>query len=522
MVDSKVEYTVEQRTSKVEYTTEYTTEEVVEQKDVLTPTTTIQENKSEKVVDVSEDFDKNGDRIYVKSAAERALVRKLDFLYVMPFVAVLNFLQFFDKSTLNYAGVLGIKEDTNTSGSQFSWLGSLFYLGYLVFQFPNQFLLQRVRISWYIGVLVMLWGMVLAVSFKAKSFADLAGLRFLLGFFEAAMYPCCIMLISSMYRRREQAGRLGVIYITNGIALAVGGFIGYGVGLHMDGVGGHGAWQWLMLILGVITVAFGIIIFFFLVDDPRSKFLRLTPEQREIVEERIRDHAVVITREIKFYQIIEALKEPRFYCFIFSSMLINFQNGALNTFSSIITAGFGFSGVNAILLTVPSGIVCALYIVIAIWYNNRYGNTLYTACAMQVCAIIGLVLLVAIPVPKAKLLGLYLCWAFTASYTMFLVSLANNVSGYTKKIFYSSCVIIFYTIGNFAGPLMMVDWQAPLYLGGMIAYMAANAISIVLFLIARYFMAKSNRERLARGITTNNGEMNDMTDREDPNFIYRL
>lgn len=70
--------------------------------------------------------------------------------------------------------------------------------------------MQRVRISWYIGVLVMLWGMVLAVSFKAKSFADLAGLRFLLGFFEAAMYPCCIMLISSMYRRREQAGRLGM------------------------------------------------------------------------------------------------------------------------------------------------------------------------------------------------------------------------------------------------------------------------------------------------------------------------
>lgn len=94
MVDSKVEYTVEQRTSKVEYTTEYTTEEVVEQKGgVLTPTTTIQENKSEKMIDVSEDFDKNGDRIYVKSAAEKALVRKLDFLYVMPFVAVLNFLQ---------------------------------------------------------------------------------------------------------------------------------------------------------------------------------------------------------------------------------------------------------------------------------------------------------------------------------------------------------------------------------------------------------------------------------------------
>lgn len=98
-----------------------------------------------------------------------------------------------------------------------------------------------------------------------------------------------------------------------------------------------------MLILGVITVAFGLILFFFLVDDPRSSFLRLTPEQREIVEERIRDNAVVITRQIKYNQIIEALKEPRYYCFIFASMLINFQNGALNTFQSIITAGFGFS-----------------------------------------------------------------------------------------------------------------------------------------------------------------------------------
>lgn len=57
---------------------------------------------------------------------------------------------------------------------------------------------------------------------------------------------------------------------------------------------------------------------------------------------------------------------------------------------------------------------------------------------------------------------------------------------------------------------------------GMIAYMAANAISIVLFLIARYSMAKSNRERMERGITKTTTGMTDLTDREDPNFIYRL
>lgn len=93
------------------------------------------------------------------------------------------------------------------------------------------------------GALIVLWGLVLTVTFAAKNFAQLAGLRFLLGFFEAAMYPCCVMLISHMYRRREQASRIGVIYICNGLALSVGGFIGYGIG-HMDGAMGHSSWQW--------------------------------------------------------------------------------------------------------------------------------------------------------------------------------------------------------------------------------------------------------------------------------------
>lgn len=98
-----------------------------------------------------------------------------------------------------------------------------------------------------------------------------------------------------------------------------------------------------MVILGAVTIAFGFICFFCLVDNPRSRFLRLTDEQKQIVEERLRDNAVVKSKEVKYYQIYEALKEPRYYCFIFASLLINLQNGALNTFSSIITQGFGFS-----------------------------------------------------------------------------------------------------------------------------------------------------------------------------------
>ncbi|KAI8393773.1 major facilitator superfamily domain-containing protein [Radiomyces spectabilis] len=467
-----------------------------------------------------QDIDDKGRSHYVQSAAEKSLVRKLDYIYVMPFIAVLNFLQFFDKSAINYASQLGIMQDTHIDADQLGWLGSIFYLGYLLYQPINAYCLQRVPLSKYIGGLIVLWGLVLTVTCEAKNFSQLAALRFLLGFFEAGIYPCCVMLISTLYRRKEQAGRLGAVYICNGIALSVGGLVGYGIG-HMNNVLGKDPWQWIMIILGAVTMLFGIICFFGLVDTPKSRFLRLTKEQEAIVDERMRDNAVVRTEVIKRNQIMESLREPRFYLFILASFLINLQNGALNTFSSIIINGFGFANLDAILLNIPSGAVDCVYIVAAVLINRYYGYTLVTACGLLCFTILGLILLLVIPLAQAKIVGLYLCWAYAASYTLLLVSVANNVSGYTKKAFYSSCITVLYTIGNFVGPKMMVQSQAPLYIGGMVGYIVADALCIACLLGAHWFMARSNRQRLANP-QPNAAMFEDMTDQEDPNFIYRL
>lgn len=174
------------------------------------------------------------------------------------------------------------------------------------------------------------------------------------------------------------------------------------------------------------------------------------------------------------------------------------------------------------MLSVPSGVVDCIYIGFAIWYNRRYGQTIHLASILLAIAFVGLLLLVVIPVPEVKLLGLYMCWSFAASYALFLTALTNNVSGYSKKIFYSSSVMVFYTIGNFAGPQMMVPSQTPLYLGGMITYMAANLICIVLLQIARYYMAKSNKKRLENPSSEKVDVSQDLTDVENPHFIYRL
>ncbi|KAI8393772.1 major facilitator superfamily domain-containing protein [Radiomyces spectabilis] len=428
---------------------------------------------------------------------------------------------FIDKSSINYAAIFSFKSDLNLVGDQYSLLGSIFYLGYLLFQLPNNFILQMVPIGRYMGVIVTLWGVVLVCTAFGTNFSQMAALRFLLGLLEAGIYPSLTLLISTFYRRSEQAARLGIFWLCNGFSLIFGGLVTYGIG-RMTNTYGLKTWQWIMIILGSCTVVVGVVTFFFLIDNPKSKVLKLNAEQEILIEERTRDNAVVRTTSANRAQIMEALKEPRLWCLCFACLLVNLQNGAMTIYNGQLTQTFGFNQLQSVLLSIGTGGSDIILIMGAVWVVQRTKQTIYTACGLMVIDIIGLILLVVIPVPKAKLVGFYLAWSYCAAYVLLVTTIANNVSGYTKKIFYNGLLMVFYTVGNFVGPLMMVESQKPTYIGGMIGYIVANTIVIVLLLIARWRMAIVNKQRLSKPSEYVTNVEDDLTDVQDPNFIYRL
>ncbi|KAG1451838.1 hypothetical protein G6F56_007981 [Rhizopus delemar] len=482
--------------------------------------------------DVQWKFTQNRDDLFTAtskdqeySEEEKALVRKIDFL-VLPIICTLDFLQFFDKSTINYASVMTFKEDLNLHGSQYSLLGSIFYLGYFLFQLPNNYLLQRVPIGKYIGALVIIWGIILLSTAFGKNFSQLAALRFLLGFFEAGIYPSLTLLISTFYRRSEQVVRLGLFWMCNGLALFIGGLVAYGIG-HMSNTGHFKSWQWLMIILGSVTIAMGIICVFFLIDSPKSSALGLNAEQELLVEERTKDNATVRTTEIKKEQIWEALKELRFWCFCGACVLINLQNGAMTIYNAQITESFGFNQLQSILLTVGAGGSTIIFIGLAIVSVRKTQQTIYTACGLTSINIIGLILLIVIPTTKVKLIGFYLAWSYVSVYVLLITCISNNVTGYTKKIFYNGVLMLFYTIGNFVGPLMMVK---PPYTEGIVGYLVANCLVVIFFLLARWRMALVNTHRLKELGHASDAAMvapytyvqEDISDEQDQSFIYIL
>ncbi|KAI8645927.1 major facilitator superfamily domain-containing protein [Parasitella parasitica] len=453
-----------------------------------------------------------------KSVEELKFVKKLNWT-VLPIIFLIIFIQFCDKSALSVAAVLGIMEDANLAGDQFSWLGSIFYLGYFVVQLPNNYLIQRLPISKYLGTILIFGGCVMGATAACSNFAQLLGLRFLLGFFEGVTYPCIYILLNTLYRRSEQGFCWGFLGVSNGLGTVFGVLISYGLA-HMDHLIFR-AWRWGYIVFGSATVVIGIATFFLLVDDVDSKLLRLTDNEKEIVQERSRDNCVVRNKEIKKAHVIEALQEPRLYLIFFAQLFNCLQNGGLITFSTLLVEGLGFSPFMAIILQIPNGIAACIFAMTAVFLADKYKRIAFTGIFMSCVSLLGCILMAAIP-GAPKLLGFYLSWAMAGVAAILQTLISNNVSGYTKKIFYNGVNMLAMTIGNFVGPLMMTANTAPTYWGAMVGFSVSNVLIICCVYTMYIIMSNENKRRFAEPPSEKYDVQLDLTDVQDKNILYKL
>ncbi|KAG0189902.1 hypothetical protein DFQ28_002723 [Apophysomyces sp. BC1034] len=244
----------------------------------------------------------------------------------------------------------------------------------------------------------------------------MTALRFLLGLFEAGIYPALTLLVCTFYRRKEQVARLGCVWLCNGIGIIIGGLITYGIG-HMNDLG-IARWRWIMFILGGVTCFIGIIAFFFLIDNPKSRHLQLNAEQEILVEERTRDNTVVRTNAIKNEQIVEALKETRLWALCSASLLFCLRNGGTTIYNAQITRSFGYTRLQSVVLMVPIGAFDIIFILLAVYLVNKMGQTLHIACASMLIGTVGTLLMVVIPQPNFKLIGQYLALVAVPTYVL--------------------------------------------------------------------------------------------------------
>ncbi|CAG7944754.1 unnamed protein product [Penicillium nalgiovense] len=481
----------------------------------------------------------------VDIAESRALRWKID-LRIMPILMGIYFLQYIDKTLLNYAAVMGIKD--NLKGNEYNNIGTIFYVGYLVAEPITAYLMQRFPIGKYIGINVTCWGILVACHAACQSYASLMIVRILLGVFEASVAPSLILITGMWWTKPEQSRRTGLWYSQVGVAQIVGSAISYGF-QHVNSTA-LANWQILFLFMvgcfstvrilralkadqgelqGCLTTMAGIATIFLLPDNPMSASF-LNDEEKVAAIEHVRVNLTgVENKNFKPYQMGELLfKDKETWPLFFITLLAMIDNGAVSNFSSIIIATFGFSKERTTIIQMPSGAVSIIATIGATYLIGAIGHRAYMIAIITIPSILGAGLLLGLgeQYKVGKLFGVYLLNACPAMVPIIYSWNSANTSGYTKRAMRNALTLMAFCLGNLIGPQLFQVSDAPRYNAAKITLIVTMSAVVLLAFALRQLTvwenARRNREQAGSEDTASAADLAfmDLTDIQNRGFRY--
>ena len=140
-----------------------------------------------------------------------------------------------------------MNDDLGLSSDQYSLALVIFFISYVIFEIPSNLILSRTRPSIYIPTIMALWGAVTCCMALVRSAGALMAVRFVLGILEAGFAPGIMLILSSWYKKDEQAKRFTIFYSAAVLSGAFGGIIAGAITGSLNGARGYAGWQWLFV-----------------------------------------------------------------------------------------------------------------------------------------------------------------------------------------------------------------------------------------------------------------------------------
>ncbi|KAI6046644.1 MFS general substrate transporter, partial [Pisolithus marmoratus] len=480
---------------------------------------------------------------------EALRIRKKIDKHILPMMCTANVVirvQFMDKTTLGSSAVLGIETATHLTVNQYVPLGTVFYLSYLLFEYPQNLALQRLPVGKWMSANIFVWAIALSCHAACKNFTGLLIVRFILGMCEGSITAGFLIVSAMFYTRKEQTLRVGYWFLMNGTAQIISGLLAFG-SLHIY-TSGFEPWQWLvifrfMVITGLITLILAISYWFLFPDSPTTAWF-LTPDERVRAVQRIKENQTgVENKHFKKEQFIEAIRDPKTWLFAAFSLLDNVPNSLTNQ-QSLIVASLGFTYLQTTLLAMIPGVVEILTIYSGVKLAARFKNgRAYVGAIYFVPALVGIALVNLLPWSNTAglLAGQFMTGVCTTGFVLALSWLGNVTAGHTKRVVTNAIMLSAYCIGNAVGPLMWKAQYKPRNHIPWAVIAACYCVCPMILLAIRVLLDRENRRRESEPSgeveelyiekVTEDGkrievkvdkEFMDLTDRQNRDFRYVL
>jgi ACS family tartrate transporter-like MFS transporter len=400
---------------------------------------------------------------------------------LIPFLMLLYFVAFLDRINVGFAA-LTMNKEIGLTAQMFGLGSGIFFIGYFVFEVPSTVILHKVGARFWIGRVLITWGLVSVAMAFTRGPLSFYALRFLLGLAEAGFFPGIILYISYWFPSRHRSAVTAMFMAAAPLAGLIGSPVS-GALMGMNGVLRLHGWQWLFLVEGAPAIVLGVVTVYFLTDRPVDARWLEADEREWLVREIAAEQAVL--KDAKSRNAWRALLDWK----VLALSLAYFGTSAglytIGFWAPLIVKGYGYSVFEIGMLVAIPNLIAVVGMVLWSRNSDRTGERYWHAAIACVVAAVGMAM-------AARAGGSVVVALVGLSLTAFGVSAAKPPLWCLPTMFFGGTAAAaaiglinsLGTLGGFVGPYMIGansggtgDFSRGLYLvGGTLVVSAATIL----------------------------------------------
>jgi D-galactonate transporter len=287
---------------------------------------------------------------------------------IIPFLVLLFLMAWLDRYNLGFAKLQMVK-DLGFSEAVYGFGAGVLYLGYALFEVPSNLLLERIGARKTFARITILWGITSLAMMSVKTAGWYYFLRFLLGSFEAGLFPGVVVYLTYWFPARRRARMLAGFQISIPVSVILGSPISGWIMESMGGTAGLANWQWLFVLEGIPSILMGVLALAIIVDKPEQARWLTESERRSVLADLESDRRQAGPREHGFGR---ALKGSRLWLLALMYFCVGPSGTTIGFWIPSIIRGLGArSNVTIGLLSAVPYIVAVIAMILMGQHSDR-------------------------------------------------------------------------------------------------------------------------------------------------------
>ncbi|USP82062.1 vitamin H transporter [Curvularia clavata] len=427
----------------------------------------------------------------------KSVLKKLDWKF-LPCITMMLLMNYLDRINVSNARLAGMQEDLHMSDVEWSAGISLFYVGYIISQVPGNVWVAKSSPRVILPCIMLAWSAVTIAMPAVTAPWGFMLCRFLVGITEGPFLPVVTLMTSSWYTKEESPLRMGIWHAGNIISNVFSGLLAAGILTNMDDVASLHAWQWFLLLEGIVSILVAMLGFWLLPNWPNNTGTYFMSEaERQMAEYRAIVSAGGQSEDDEgemWTGVVLALKDPFTWLFAGMHFAIIVSQSFKDFFPSIVNT-LGFGKVETYLIQAPPYVFAYIFTLLVSWSSGRRLEHCYHIVFSILLTLIGAVIMIStlnvgvryfsmFLLVSGPFLGLnlQLSWETTVvprprTKRAALIAIANCVS----------------SVSHWFTPYFFLQNQAPRYQVGGGCIIVGAGLTVVFCLAAKWWAARKNK-----------------------------